>query len=802
MRRIAYDLRYAARSLSKSPLFATIAVLSLGLALAVNTTIFALADGVMHPYVVYSHPERIIVPTFMGGDPRHALSFDIRYRAIRDGLHAYDKIAAYTVLQAAVQTGTGGRDWAPVGVSARFFDVLGVRPSLGRAIDTSDVGTGATQGAVISYRLWSGEFDRRPLGDSLTLEIDRTRYTVVGVMPRGVHFPSGFTDVWIPMDALPGASRHFGPFAVVHLRKGASRETLWSELAIVSKRLTAEYTPKRPLSPRLFPLEVYGRATPFPPLFSRSVLIVLVIACANLATMLIARGLARRRETAIRMALGASRAAIVRGVLAECGLIVAGSVAVGALLTAWALYVVPHFTTPFVPQLGDIDPTPRWRVFVYALEVAIATVLVAAVVPAIRAASIDPSEPMKDGAGTTTGRQRHRYNPLIMVEVALSTTLLMCSALFTIVVVRLTAFDFQYAAKQLVVADALDVTSARLRGGSVSEYYAGLLDRMQRLTGVREAATQRSGIPIGKMVYAEEGKAGDRWINLEDYSVVTPDYLRTMGIPVLRGRDFAPGDGTGDRPVVIVDAAAAARLWPDVREPVGRMIKLGVQRSDAPWLRVIGVAQSVEYGPRNDPDLPPDPRIYVVVPNDSVGTRQLVVRGTGSSDSARAALALDVRRALQSAMPWGASVDVHSWLDSLERIRAAESFLASLFASFAGFGLLLCAVGLYGVLAYTVSRRLREFAVRVALGARATDVAKLVVHDAAVTALAGVGVGAFVALYVTRSISDYAAYLPSYAHVVALVSAEAVLFLVAATASFAPVRRAAKADPVEVLRAT
>lgn len=802
MRRLAYDLRYAARSLARSPLFASVAVFSLGLALAVNTTIFALADGVMHPYVAYRQPERIIVPTFMGGDPKRALTFDTRYRAIRDGVHAYDGIAAYTLVQAAVQTGTVGRDWAPVGVSAQFFDVLGVRPLVGRTIDTTDAGARATQGAVISYRLWNSRFDRRPLSDDLTLEIARTRYTVIGVMPRGVHFPSGFTDVWIPIDALPAPSRHVGPFAVVHLRSGASKEALWSEMAIVSKRLTTEYTPKRPLSPRLFPLEVYGRAAPFPPLFSRSVLIVLVIACANLGTMLIARGLARRRETAIRIALGASRGAIVRGVLAECGLIVAGSVAVGALLTAWALYVVPHFTTPFVPELGDIDPRPRWRVFVYAFEVAVATVLVAAVVPAIRAASTDPSEPMKDGAGTTTGRQRHRYNPLIMVEVALSTTLLMCSALFTIVVVRLTAFDFQYAAKQLVVADALDVSSARLRGGSVSAYYADLIDRMRRLPGVAGAATQRANIPIGKMVYAEEGKSGDTWINLQSYSIVSPDYLRTMGIPMLRGRDFAPGDGTGDRPVVIVDAAAAARLWPDVRDPVGRMIKLGVQRSDAPWLRVIGVAQAVEYGPRDDPDLPPDPRIYVVAPNDSVGTRQLLVRGTGAGDSARTILALTVRRELESSMPWVATIDVHSWLDNLERIRAAESFLASLFASFAGFGLLLCAVGLYGVLAYTVSRRLREFAVRVALGARARDVAKLVVHDAAVTALAGVGVGAFVALYVTRSIGDYAAFLPSYAHVVALVSAESVLFVVAAAASFAPVRRAAKADPVEVLRAT
>jgi len=798
MRRILFDLRRAARALAKAPLFTSVAVVSLGLALALNTTMFALADAVVHPYVPYPESDRVVQPMFRGGDPKHTLTFDVRYAAIRDGLTGYDRIASFKVVRAAmVQVGSQLEYESAAGVSPEFFDVLGVRPMYGRLFGLSN---GGTQVALISFRLWNRLFNGRPLSETLTLDVARTRYTVIGVMPRGVHFPYE-TDIWLPLDALPAdpSGRAFGPIPIVHLKSGVTVDQARGELRTVAARLTAEYSPKRPLSAvTMVGAFGYGytQQSMFPPFIFGTVVMVLIIACANLGTMMIARGTARRRETAIRIALCASRRDIIREVLNECLLIGICGVTLGVVLCWWALYVLPHFTLPWVPMLGDLQPVPSWRVLAFALGASLATILCAGALPAWRAAETDPAEPMKEGSATTTGRLRG-YNPLIIVEAALSTALLMCSGLFMIVVVRYAAFNFRYAAKQLVTA----TLSPGIKSSETSRFYEDLIAATAHLPHARLAATQRSDSPDGRVIIAEEGKAGDTWMNANDYSVVSADYLRTMGISLVRGRDFVVGDARGTTPVAIVDENVASRLWPDIDDPVGRMVKLGHKNSNAPWIRVVGVAQAIEYGPRKDIDLPPDPVVYVVVPNDSVRSRQLIVRSDGvDADRGRAVLSLAVEKTIETRVPGG--IGVRPWLDHYENVREATAFMASLFGAFAGFGLVLCAVGLYGVLAYTVTRRLREFAVRIALGARRRDVIRLVIHDAAVTALAGVGIGAFVALWFTRPIIDSLDVVSvSYAPVVALVASESLLFVVAFVASLGPVRRAAQADPLEVIRA-
>lgn len=803
MSRLVHDTRSAARALAKAPLFTAVAVLSLGLALALNTSVFALVDAVVHPYMPYPAPERIVTPIFVGGDPKSGLGFAQRYRVVHDGM-SYEAIASATSMKATVDAGTFVEDHIVFAVSPNFFDVLGVRPLAGRAFGAADRDGEALQVAVISFSLWNRVFNGAPLSSNPRLDLGHATYTVIGVMPRGVHFP-GNADIWIPEGAVSQASNASlaGPMATLRLRPGSDAYTARAELAHIAERLTATYSPRRPIGARVIPLWQPFTPSLLPPFFGKVVAMVLIIACANLGTMMLARGMARRRDTAIRIALGASRRAIVRHVLAECSLIVGAGVVLGMLLTVWALYIIPHVARPYVPNIGDLQPVPSWRVFVFALIATIGTIVIAGALPAFRAAATDPAEPMKEGAGTTTGRLRDRYNPLIVLEVSLSTALLMCAGLFTINAVRLAAFEFQYAAKRLVDAPMFVDPKQVPDSNNVERFYADLISRVSRLPNAVTAATFWSERPEGGMIYAEEGKSGEHWINSSSYLGVSPEYLRTFKIPILRGRDFQTGDVGARAPgVVIVDERTAARLWPDVPDPIGRMIKLGTKASQRPWLRVIGVAHDAEGGPRVDQDLPPEPMVYVALSRDLRRARDLIVQGNGvDGDRGRATLALDVRRAIQAFAPAMPIPVVRPWLANYESRLTWTGFLASLFGAFGMFGLVLCAVGLYGVLAYAVSRRLREFAVRVALGARRRDVARIVVHDAAVTALAGVGIGAFIALWVNRAISDAMSGVP-YAPVIALLGAESVLFVAAVLAALGPVRQAATADPVEILRAS
>jgi putative ABC transport system permease protein len=788
MPRLLHDLRYSARALIKAPVFTTVAVVSLGLALALNTTMFALADAVLHPYVPYPEPERIVIPAFRGGDPKHALTFERRFQAVRDRLHAYDRVASFSLWRGALVQAPNSEEYRTAAlVSPEFFDVLGVHPMLGRVFALSE-GSQATQAAVISYRLWNRLFRDRSLSEGISIDVARSRYTIIGVMPRAVHYPYEITDIWLPADAplLDPSVHPLGPIAVMHLRDGVTIDAFRAELMSLAASLTSEYSPKRPLSASVIPLAIgFGSQGMFPSFVLYTVAMVLIIACANLATMLIARGMARRRDTAVRVALGATRRDVIRATLCECALIVGTGVTLGTLLTWWALYILPHYTIPFLRDLGDLLPMPSWRVFGFAVVVAMLTVIVAGLMPALRAAAVDPAEPMKDGAGSSTGRVRDRYNLLIVVEVALSTALLMCSGLFVVGVVRLAAFNFQYAAKELATTKDIQLSGKHLDATAVNRTYQDITSRTAMIAHVRAVATQHANSPEGRVVFAENGRAGARWINSSSYLVVSPDYFRALGIDVVRGRDFMPGDARGPAPVVIVDERAAERLWPDITDPVGHMVKLGAQSSSAPWLRVVGVVRSIDYMPRRDFDLPPEPLIHVVMPDDDVQARTLFVRGDGGGgDRGRAALALAVQREIEALVP------------SLHHV------MALLFGSFAGFGLLLCGVGLYGVLAYTVSRRLREFAVRIALGARRRDVMRIVIHDAAVMALAGVGIGAFVALRVAHPIIVDMLGATPYAPAIALVAGELVLFTVTFIVALAPLRQAASADPVEVLRAT
>ncbi len=806
------NVRYAIRSLGKSPVFTGVAIVSLALALAVNTTMFALVDAAVNPSVPYDDGGRAYKVSYLPAG-KNSSTYEERLDALRRGLRSVDAIVPYYLTSASIEHENTIEDDLVANAPSELFDILGVRPEVGRSFNAADTGPGALPVILISHTMWVRVFHQQPLAKHLTLRVGRGNFEVVGVMPRGMHFP--VSDVWLPPGKLVGDSavKPWGPHAVVRTKPDVTKETLQRDIDVAIAGLNAAVAPRSPVAARLQSFTsgnggncgfvIIGSCSRFTtggsPMFA-VVAIVLLIACANLGTMLLARSMARRREIAIRIALGASKRTIAAQVLTECAIIVGAGVALGVLLTSWAVYLLPHFATPYAPNIGDMAPTPSWRVFAFAFLIAGVTLTLATALPAWRAAGVDPAEPIKEGAGSS-GRIRDRYNPLIIVEVALSTALLMAAALFVITVVRLAGFDFSYAAKQLQTASfsirKRDVPS----DSAVERFYDDLAGRMKTLNGVRDAATWRDEKPDGGIVFAEEDKSGDHWMNVTKYSAVSPSYLATLGLPIADGRDFQPGDRGTATGVVIVDDSAARRLWPGLSSPVGRMIKLGAVESKRPWLRVVGVVRSVELQPRSDFDLPPEPRIYVLYGHDRDRDRQLVIRDDGAGGAeGQARLGVAIRHELESAAPWARSPAVRRWLEGYDGKRQGSAFFAWTFAAFGIFGLVLCAVGLYGVVAYTVTRRLRELATRIALGAQSRDIARSVLHDSAVTVLAGIGIGAFLALGFTLPLAHTLPHV-HYELAAALVAAEALLLASAVLACFGPIRQAVRANPVEILRA-
>jgi predicted permease len=521
--------------------------------------------------------------------------------------------------------------------------------------------------------------------------------------------------------------------------------------------------------------------------------LVLLIACANLASLMLVRGVAKRRELALRMALGADRGTVVRELLVESALIAAAGACLGLLLTLWAIPVLGNQMPPSVRGLGLLRPQPSWRVFVAGLLAAAGTIGVFGLWPAVRASDVDVSEPLKDVSANTTGRRRSRYSPLVVVQVALSLMLLMGVALLTKAAGRLSGSVGGFNREGLW--DARVWTGPRtVQADSADRILRELLTRIASLDEVRSVAafSGRGGM---RSVASEfhDGQSG--MLPRTSFSAVTDGFLRTLGIPVLQGRDFLPGDE--EVGAVIVDQAVAAALWPDGKA-VGRLIKFSTFRGDAAWYPVVGVARPAFA-------MGPSVELYLQAQGEVYQAWKPGVRALGWGLAIRttrfdAPVALALRQGIRDALPGGRAVWLEPWLSDFDDTVRARYFVARVFGAFSVFAVALAAIGLYGVISYAVSQRMREFAVRIAVGAPARELAKSVAHDGAVMILAGTGVGAFLAMWGSTLLGGWL-YNVHHTDAVSLVVAEAVLFLAGFAACIQPALRAMRANPVAILRA-
>ena len=782
--------QYGFRSLKKSPGFVAVALGCLTLALGLITTTYAVLDSVMNPRVPFDDPDQLYSVMMLGNGATGRVTWFDKYVRVRDRTHFFEEMALTSWTSDIVQSSRGMHSTRIASASANFFSLLGLETEQGRLFAEGIAYADDANRAVISFSLWRRLYATGDIrGEAITIG-DRT-YEVIGVAPPGMSYPAR-ADVWT---LLPPAVKETGTGVsyaspIGRLRPGVTPDAARMELFALTERLVTEFGNKLPdFRLDMFPvIPDPAELKSFHAAMAGAALAVFLIACANLANLMLARGISRRREVALQMALGATRRRIIKQVLAESALIAMGGGVLGIIAALWGIDLLTNRMPPNVTYIGTLAPQLSWRVFVFGLSAITATVLLCGLLPAIRASNVDASEPLKDNAGTTTERMRGRYNALVMAEVAATMVLLMGAGLLLKAAERVGGFEFGYEPRGLV-----NVFARAPRGTEVDGH--ALLRRVQTTSGVLGAARWGSRMPDGMIVTSDLSMGGGDYQMLKrSYAVVSPTFLRTLGIPILSGRDFAEGDDAAGG-AVIVSAGAARTLWPGM-DPVGRRIKLGRALWDGPWLQVVGVSRNAELGFRSDPDLEPESAIFVVPPDTTSLRGAMVVRFTG--DEGRVILGLT--RTIADVMS-GLRPILYPWAFGFDDLVVARRFGAGIFGLFGAFGLGLAAVGIYGVLVYAVSRRMREFGVRIALGAKPRDLLNLVLHDGFVMVLAGTGIGAFLAMWGAQIFGTWL-YDVNATDALSLVVAEGALLAVSLVACVVPGLQAMRANPIDVLRAT
>lgn len=779
------------RLVRRSPGFFALAAGTLGLALALATTMFAVLDAMRHPFVPYPEPDRAFNVYLQTGRPAPEHIVEQNFAALRS-VRTMSVAAVGFLPYTIVDVGGTARTMSAAQATPNLFHVLGVRPQLGR--DLRAGGAAEASGVIVSDGLWRAALHgTRTLRDA-TVTVNGMVYPVIGVAPPGVRFPYDI-DVWIPASmSAPGTSAFPYVEIVGRLREGVTRKQADGELAAVARRLNASVgQTNRPFAYELRDLQVRLMSLGYDQALAAAAAIVLLIACANAGHLVSARGISRRRELALRAALGASRRVLVRDQLAECAVIAAGAGIVGLFGGWWGAEIIAAAIPPYLTEGAVLlSPHITWRVYMFVLLATSAALATFGVLPALRASRVDPAEPLTSASPATTVR-RGTMGGLVAGQIALALVVLFGAGVMWRAAARIGEHDFGFDTRGLLMMPVGLARTSLPNGTTADEAFRAMTDRMARTDGVRSAAQLSLDQPERSQILGEAGAEATRTIFAHYYVDASPNLLRTLGIPVVAGRDFADGD-MSSAGVAIVDQRAASALWPNERA-VGREIELGSQGSGAPWIPVVGVARSVELFFEGDPYLEPPPVAYVVRPKNPSTDRTIVIR-TGSSSgpvataATRAIETTPALRYVQSPFPW---------LQRYDRFAAGGRFIALVFGLFGLTALVLSTLGLYTTLAYAVSQRRREFGVRLALGARPADLRRMVLREALMVTLAGIAFGALVALWGTRLLDGMLWGMP-HMDALSLAAAEALLFGIALLACLAPAQRATRADPLEVLR--
>ncbi|HEV8187224.1 MAG TPA: ABC transporter permease [Pyrinomonadaceae bacterium] len=800
-----HDLRYAIRQQRKNPAFTIVAVITLALGIGANTAIFSVVNTILLQPLPYKDPERLVLvweENAKQGYPTDTPTA-ANFGDWRDQNQLFEGMAAMAP-DSFNLTGSGdperleGRR-----VSASFFPLLGVDPHIGRAFTAAEDQPNSGHVVLLSYGLWQRRFGGDAGVVGKTLNLNGAGYTVVGVMPPRFQFPTPDDEVWVPIAFTQeqAADRNSHYLKVLgRLKPGVTLAQAQAEMSTIATRLQQQY-PKTntDLGAVITPLheQIVGDIKPALLILLGAVGLVLLIACANVANLLLARAAVRQKEIAVRVALGARRRRLIRQFLTESVLLSTLGGLVGLAIAYGGLVVLKSFIPENISQARAISID--YKVLGFTLLVSVATGLVFGLAPAIQAVRFNQIETLKEGGrdAATGGSGKRLRSLLVMAEVAISLVLLIGAGLLINSFLRLRNVDPGFRAENLLTMKIVLPEPKYEKWKMRSTFYSDLIQRVQSLPGVKSAAVTTNlplysqGNSIGVSIEGKpEPPPGQELIVTT--RIISNGYLDTMSIPLLKGRQLTDQDTDNSQNVAVVSETMARRFWPG-EEVVGKRVSIGKVRSQEDWIQVIGVAKDVRQFELNDD---PKPQMYLTYRQFGFFDAQdLVVK----TDVDPASMASAVRKAV-----WEIDKD-----QPISNIRTMETILAEsiarqrfsmlLLAIFAGVALVLAAVGIYGVMSYSVAQRTHEIGIRMALGAQTMTVLKLAIGYGLKLVLAGIAIGLIAAFALTRVMSTLlfgvTATDPTTFALISLL-----LIAVAAIASYIPARRATRVNPIIALR--
>jgi predicted permease len=799
---ILQDIRFAIRLMRLRAGYTAIVIVTLALSIGATTAMFSAIHAVLLRPLPFREPSRLVKVwenDRLNGKPRYAVA-PANYDDWRNQTRTFEQLAAYITQGGSLAGSVGEPFHANVGVvTPNFFETLGVTPALGRPLTAADGVPPNNRILILSHAVWQTHFGSDQSVIDRTVQFAGEPCRIVAVMPQGFTFPDRSIDVWRPLgmraETLELRAQHFFD-VIARIKPSVTLEQARADLenvAIGAQKKYPETNDQRGTT--MVPLQdaVVGDVRKALYLLGAAVGLLLLIACANVANLMLVQSAARRRELAVRSALGADRYRLVRQLLVEGAVLALVGGAAGVAMATWLTRVIARVAVDYVPRMTDvrIDPT----VLTFALVLSLGTGFIFAVLPATRASRSNAQRDLREGARGSVGGGRWMRNSLAVIEFAAAIVLVVGAALLLESFWHVLRVEPGFATTHVLTVET-ELPQARYeKDESIRQFYHDLIERLSANPGVRAAAIVNN-LPL-------TGQAWTAWLTIENrpklageppevgYRIVTPGYLAAMQIPLVQGRWLADSDTPESMKVVVVNKALAQRFFP-AGDAIGSRIRLG-PNPKAAWLTVVGVIGNVRH---EGPEVEPAPETFKSFTQDTMGDLTLVVRAEGD----RAAIASSVKSVAgtidSSVVLWRMR-----WMDGiLDEHLAPRRLSLFLIEGFAALALGLALLGIYGVMSYTVSERVPEIGVRMAIGAAPGEIYRMVIADGLRLAIPGLLIGVAVALTVTR-IARSMLFNVSPADPLAFTVVGVGGLLIALMACFVPARRAARVDPLQAIRA-